>query len=384
MQDIILKIEENIWKSIPTETRIGLLTGLSGIALFYNYLYQVYGNDDFKNKLLIIVEKINTLLEEEASISSLCSGIAGYGLVLLQLKNTEIEIDEDYFESIDSILLEDFEEMCLKNNYDFLHGAMGIAMYFIERYNSKKSEAIATLLNIFSKDLIDKINENFEAVLVSETALENGPCYYFGIAHGVAGYINFLTFLNDNFKDLKEDITKPLKIIIAFLRSYKKYDTNTKQFYPNLFLLNTNTIVSSRLAWCQSDLGISNSLYNAGIFLNDDLLIREAVELMDNTRKISFAESSVNDCGICHGSIGILLQYYIAGNKFNIDFSDEIDKWMLEVKNRTHDFKEFLAFKNGTYRKEIDLLEGATGLGMAILTMDDKINFNWLRIINLH
>jgi lantibiotic modifying enzyme len=384
MQDIILKIEENIWKSISSERRIGLLTGLSGIALFYNYLYEVYGNDDFKNKLLIIVEKINTLLEEEASISSLCSGMAGYGLVLLQLKNTEIEIDEEYFESIDNILIEDFEEMCRKNNYDFLHGAMGIAMYFIERYNSKKSEVIATLLNIFSKDLIDKINENFEAVLVSETALENGPCYYFGIAHGVAGYINFLTFLNDNFKDLKEDITKPLKIIISFLASYKKYDNNSKQFYPNLFLLNTNTIVSSRLAWCQGDLGVANSLYNAGIFLSDDLLIREAIELMDNTRKMSFAESFVNDCGICHGSVGILVQYYLADNKFNLNFSDEIDKWMLEVKNQTYDFNEFLAFKNGTYRSEIDLLEGATGLGLAMLTMDNKINFNWLKIINLH
>lgn len=384
MHDIISQIEVNIWKSVPDEKRIGLLTGLSGIALFYNYLYEVYGNDDFRNKLLIIVEKINNLLKEESSISSLCSGVAGYGLVLLLLKNPEIEIDEDYFESIDSILLEDFEEMCLKNNYDFLHGAMGIAIYFIERYNSKKSEAIATLLNNFSKDLIDKINEDFEAVLVSETALENGLCYYFGIAHGVAGYINFLTFLHDNFKDLKEDITKPLKIIISFLTSYKKYDTNTKQFYPNLFLLNTNTIVSSRLAWCQGDLGISNSLYNAGIFLNDDLLIKEAIELMDNSRKITFVESSVNDCGICHGSVGILVQYYLAGNKLNIDFSGEINKWFLEMKNQTHDFNEFLAFKNGTYRKEIDLLEGATGLGLVLLTMDNKINFDWMKTINLH
>lgn len=34
MQDIILKIEENIWKSIPNERRIGLLTGLSGLPCF--------------------------------------------------------------------------------------------------------------------------------------------------------------------------------------------------------------------------------------------------------------------------------------------------------------------------------------------------------------
>lgn len=41
MQDIILKIEANIWESVPNENRIGFLTGLSGDALFYNYLYKL-------------------------------------------------------------------------------------------------------------------------------------------------------------------------------------------------------------------------------------------------------------------------------------------------------------------------------------------------------
>jgi hypothetical protein len=42
MNDLISKIEKDIWKSFPNENKIGLLTGLSGVALFkikYNFFF---------------------------------------------------------------------------------------------------------------------------------------------------------------------------------------------------------------------------------------------------------------------------------------------------------------------------------------------------------
>jgi lantibiotic biosynthesis protein len=385
MQDILFKIEKNVWEGIPNENRIGLLNGLSGVALFYNYLYEVYRDDDFQNKLLIVVEKINTLLEEVASISSLCSGVAGYGLVLLKLKNTNIEIDEDYFENIDNLLLEDFEEMCINNNYDFLHGGMGIAMYFIERYKSNNGKALALILNNFSNDLINKIDTNFKDVLIENT-FDRGNFYSFGLAHGVPSYLNFLIYLKKNFKGLKENIDKSIKICIDFLQAYKKFDSRTKQHYPNVFLIENNIEIGSRLSWCQGDLGVSNSLYNAGVYLNDEALISEAVELMNNTRIISFDESGVNDFGICHGSVGILVQYYLAGYKFNLDFSEDMDKWMKKVVQQTSNFNDFMAYDNqeDKYNNEINILEGAAGLGLVMLTKEKKIDIQWLEILNLH
>lgn len=385
MEDTILRIEKSIWESISGETRIGVLNGLSGVALFYNYLYEVFEEEDFQNKLLSIIEKTNTLLTEEISISTLCSGLAGYGLVLLRINNPDIDIDEDYFENIDSLLLEDFEEMSFKNDYDFLHGSMGIAMYFIERYKTTKSETHAIILNNFSKVLISKINTNFKEVLIEHT-IERDDYYSFGLAHGVPGYINFLIYLQKNFEGLEVNIDDSLRICIIFLKSYENYDTKSKQHYPNVVLLKKNEVISSRLSWCQGDLGVSNSLCNAGIYLNDEALIGEGLELMNKTRTISCDESGAKDIGICHGSAGILIQYYLAANKFNIDFSQNIDKWMDRIVQQTNNFSEFLDYSNytATYSKEINFLSGAAGLGLVILTKENKIDTNWLEILNLH
>lgn len=384
MQDIILKIEKNIWSSVTDEVKIGILDGLSGVALFYNYLHEVYGGQEFLDKLLEVIEKINSIIETEYTKSSLCSGIAGYGIMLLRLEKNAIEIDESYFENIDSILLEDFEEQSAKNDYDFMHGSMGIAMYFIERNKLKKNTSIQKTLNIFSKNLITKIVAKFDDVLKSETALDNGSCYYFGLAHGVAGYINFLAYLELNFKELEEDITDALRVCIAFLEPYKKIDLTSKQYYPNLYLFNSDSTVKARLAWCQGDLGISNSFYNAGLFLNDNDLKKEAIKIFNNTKELLPNETGINDYGICHGTIGILLQYHLAAIKFDIDNSEEINKWFKIIEEQTNNYESFWVFNQGEYIKEINILDGLVGFGLSMLTLEKKIDTKWMEILNLY
>lgn len=384
MKEIVSKIEKNIWQSVSNENKIGLLDGLSGIAVFYNYLGEVYENIEYQEKLLIIIDKIDNLISEEIKTYTLCSGLAGYGLVLLALNDKNIEIDEEYFNSLDSILLEDLNEQFKKNNYDFLHGALGIMFYFLERYKAKKTEFLAEILNDFAIQLCDKISLDLKKVLVRKTGF-NDECYYLGIAHGVSGLINFLVHLADNFGELKIDISNSLKICIDFLRGHKEYEPNSMQFYPNLILLETETSIGSLLGWCQGDLGVSNALYNAGLFLNDNDLKNEAIELMEGTKNISFKESRVKDIGICHGSSGILIQYFLASLKLEKNYSKEIETWFSVIKEQTNDFEEFLAHKGkGEYEDNNSFLKGSVGLGLVLLTISNGVNSNWLRFVNLH
>ena len=384
MNEIIEKIEIKIWNSVIEETKIGILQGLSGVALFYNYLYEVYAKEDYHNKLLIIIEKINKIVEEDYTPTTFCSGIAGYGFLLLRLKNNSLEIDDEYFESIDLILLEDFDEMCAENKYDFLHGAMGIAMYYIERYKINKSTKIIEILDKFSGDLITKIETNFEELLISKTSIDDGNCYYFGLAHGVASYLNFLTYLASNFKELKQDISKSLRVCLTFLDLYKNKDLSPKHYYPNLYLFNSNSATKARLAWCQGDSGISNSFYNSGMFLNDESLKNAAIEIMNNTKKLQFEETGVEDFAICHGSIGVLIQYHLASIKYNVDYSKQIELWFDVVREQTDDFNQFFIYEQNELIEEINVLDGLAGLGLSILTLDKKISLEWLEILNLH
>lgn len=385
MDEVISKIEKKIWQAIDDENRIGLLDGLSGIAMFYNSLYSVYKENEYQEKLLFIIDKIDSLISEQSNKSSLCSGLAGYGWVLLNLNNNDIDIDEDYFISLDLILAEDLKKLLSKNNYDFLHGAMGIVFYFINRNKITKNDFLIEILNNFSKELVLKISSNLNEILIRESAYHDDKCYYFGIAHGVSGVINFLIYVFNNFKELKVDIVEPLNTCIAFLKKGKKYDKESKQFFPNLYMLKSKTTVSPLLGWCQGDLGISNSLYNASILLNDYELRNEAIELMDNTKKISFIESKVKDAGICHGSTGILMQYHFASIKFRLDYSNEIKNWNIIMTSQTKGFEEFLAYAGkGQYVEEVSLLKGASGLGMVLLTINNKIDANWFSCLNIH
>lgn len=385
IQNKILNIERDIWENFEKKDNIGLYLGLSGFVLFYDHLYELYPCNEFGDKLLIVIEKANTLIQEQQNSASLCSGLAGYGLILLRLKNQNINIDEEYFESIDSFLIEEFEALCKSNDFDFMHESMGIAMYFIERYKSNNNTQVSENLKYFGENLINKINTDFQSVLVkSDNA--RGEYYSFGLAHGVASYLNFLIYLKKHFALLTSDISGALRVCAAFLNSYKKYDNQSKQYYANVISIKTNNVIPSRLSWCQGDLGVSNALYNTGTYLNDEVLINEAIALMNHSASINFEDSGINDFGFCHGSAGILIQFYLAARKYNIDYSKQITHWYSVLKEQTEDFGKFFWFENSTskYIPESNLLVGSAGLGLVLLTVENGTDPTWLELFNLH
>ena len=167
----LTKIEEKVWLSIQNESNIGLLEGLSGIALFYKFLTDINSEEQYNEKLLFILNKINNLISEEEQSFSLCSGLSGYGLLLLDINSQAITIDDDYFNVIDSFLLEELVEQSSKYNYDFLHGSMGIAVYLINRCKVKKSTKLINALNDFTQNLSDKIVFSFENLITRKPNL---------------------------------------------------------------------------------------------------------------------------------------------------------------------------------------------------------------------
>ncbi|ENI5460068.1 hypothetical protein KU06112801_60014 [Flavobacterium psychrophilum] len=146
---IIKNIEVQIWRSFKDEHRIGLLSGLSGIAFFYDTIYEVYKIPEYESKLIEIVEKINNLVSENEQIETFCSGLSGYGWMLLKLKNKSINIDEEYFDAFDEVLAEALLEKAMANFFDFLHGGTGMALYFIERYKQNKNEYVKNVIKDF-------------------------------------------------------------------------------------------------------------------------------------------------------------------------------------------------------------------------------------------
>lgn len=384
MNTIISKIEEQIWKSVDTEKRIGVLNGLSGIALFYNYLIETESNEEYQNKLFSIIDKIGDLISEESYNSSLCSGIAGYGWVLAKIKNKNLEIEEEYFEALDAILAESLFEEAAKNYYDFLHGGFGIALYFIERYKSKKEKSTEAILTEFSNTLIEKINTNPEVIFSSDSERPNQKMHYFGLAHGLSGTLNFLIYLQTNLPEVHPGIQEAITKIIAFMNTYRAFDEESKQFYPGQVVIHNNAVTKARLGWCQGDLGIANAILNSGSFLKNTSLKEDGNSLINATKNITVKESLVNDFALCHGSSGIILQYYIASLKTDTAYSDTITIWHENLRKQTHDFTEFKSFFIDQYVAETNILNGAAGLALTLLTIENKIQPDWAECLNLY
>ena len=117
----ILNIENQIWNSVKKENSIGLLSGLSGIALFYSNLFDVYKDEKYANRLFEIVGKIDQLISEKKITPNFGSGLAGYGWMLLNLQKDTVNIDDTYFETLDNILEDALFSFSDKDEYDFLH-----------------------------------------------------------------------------------------------------------------------------------------------------------------------------------------------------------------------------------------------------------------------
>ncbi|MBZ4034262.1 hypothetical protein K6T82_05755 [Flavobacterium sp. 17A] len=385
MRDEILEIEKNIWNSYHTNENFGLYVGLSGIIMFYDYLHAAFGEEEYENKLLTLIEKTNELIEKKINSYSICSGLAGYGLALLRLQNKSVEIEEDYFLTIDSLLIDQFKEHYKSGNFDFMHESMGIAMYFIERYKTTESKLILKILNDFSHYLVSGINGDFFSILMKSSETRNNY-YSFGIAHGIASYANFLIYLKKNVSTLDLDITKALKVCVDHLQKNKKYDGISKQFFANVFLIEDKKFIPSRLSWCQGDLGVSNALFNAGVFLEKDDLINDSVLLMNNSSLINFEDSGVRDFGFCHGSAGIAVQFFLAGQKYGLNYEPAINRWLEKIKQQTSNFETFFYYDNSreSYHPEVNLLLGSAGLALTLLTVNKVIDAKWLEVFNLH
>lgn len=383
MNEIIDRIEKHIWASAKTENRIGIHNGLSGIALFYKYIYQNSSEKEYQDKLISTISRIDGLINKNKVNSSLCTGLAGYGYLLttLQAENA-IDIGVDYIYSLDTVLAEELTTYSNNDEYDFLHGALGIAMYFIERYNRTKNAEVSDILVNFTKIFLSKIDKNIETIFISHEK-RNTKCLYFGIAHGISGYLNFLMILKNCLNEKIANIDSYLNKIIGFMGKYQNIEKDLFYAYPSFINLENRSIQKAGLGWCQGDLCIGSSIYNVGYFLNDNnVFLKEGLSLINNTKKITLIDSRVKDYAICHGSSGIILQYHLM-NKNNVDYTRQINRWCDILQEQTSNFYKFESFYNDKYINEINILNGTAGLGLTLLTINNIIDADWTTCLNL-
>jgi lantibiotic modifying enzyme len=375
------------YKGDTNSQAFSLLSGQAGIVLLQAMLYQGTKNEDYKKLIQDGLDHITGIIETaERPISTYCSGLAGLGWLIIYLnRNKIIDIDADeYLEELDELLDVEVDRMLYTKNFDILHGAMGLGMYFIKR-NKENS-----VIKIIRALIADKQEMNpgiawsrFDAYARKEYI------YDFGLAHGMAGILYFLGkcykagIMQKECKELIDGCVE------FFMNNIQPENDAPGSFFPNSILAkqygtNEQQAQMSRVAWCYGDLGILHTLLLISIWLEDEMLNDKVLTmLLKVAKRRSVPESMIKDAGFCHGTVG---NCYLFKNIYNLSgntvFLETADYWLKQTlhfcRNEPSSVCGYLFFKGDKgWTPQTDILSGLGGIGIVLADYTYAINSDW-------
>ncbi|WP_271768052.1 lanthionine synthetase C family protein [Aquimarina algiphila] len=373
---------------------VGVLSGVSGIALFQFYYAKFLDDDTHADKGADIITKAVELINEGFTYPTFCTGIAGACWVLEILKEEEfVELEDDFLSSdLDEYLLSAMRADIETENFDFLHGAMGYGFYFLKRYQNTTSlvlkegykEYLDELINAFKKTA--KKNDRgvwWESILKKEDNLKG--CNL-SLSHGISSTINFLSRIAEH-EEFYDDVNEVLTQTVKFILSYKNRDIAESSQFPSWIVEEKENNVNyySRLAWCYGDLGVGISLLHAGEALKDEELKNEAIAILKHsTKRRDIKEAGVMDAGLCHGAYGILHIYnYLYRKTKEIIFKETADHWAEQALIMgTHEkgYAGYMVWRGSDeekWKNEESLLEGIAGIGLSIISYLAPFDTKW-------
>ena len=249
---------------------IGLHSGTSGIALFMAYYDRIIHNKtDAGTRVIEILEHNIKCIDAQNGIShTICNGISGFGWLCEHLRKLGFVEKDDiaFLDDLDSYLHVKMMDNLRFGNYDYLHGALGVGTYFLDRFEKKE---VPTYLN----DLLTGLEK-------SAIPCENGAVKWISIidheagkigtnislSHGMSSIAAFLSYLLQmNFETKR--VESLLIRTILFILDQITYKEGSLSYFPS-FSKESGT-GNSRLGWCYGDLGIACVLRRAALVLQN-------------------------------------------------------------------------------------------------------------------
>ena len=379
--NILSNYFEEDFKSHISQNSIGLLTGFAGSifaqACVFELTQKKENRDNVVKSVDHIIEKIINSEEIETVYSIGLSGLARLLNMLRPILDNDQEIEE-ILNEIDEVLEEDMDRLISQENFDIIHGAIGVAIYLIERGKNDKVKQLILSLDQSKLEIDNEIKwSRFDPYN------HNTNIYDFGFAHGMSSFLFFLVKCHQG--GLCRDESKNL-----IYQLIKTYDNNQSDFSQNEFFFpavikcedyKNKEIIKTRLAWCYGDLTILNTLLLVSIEFNDKDLYQKVVDklLLTSTRKV-FGQTFVQDAGFCHGSAGLSSIYL---NIFDLTkndvFKETAEFWLNESIKYSNDKEAICGYSfnlgGTTYGSNISLLSGVAGVLVSyIAALNPKVN----------
>jgi hypothetical protein len=322
---------------------------------------------------------------------SLYSGLTGVGWTIAHLDGWLLDLsDEDPDDALDAILYGLVANAPWVGEYDLINGLVGIGVYALERLSHPP--APECLLEVVRR-LADTARHSEHGAswwtpadrLAPHTRLRfPGGAYDLGLAHGAAGVIGLLG------KACAIDAVSPtaralLNDGVAWLLSQRlPADTGTAFA---AFVAPDRAAQEARSAWCYGDPGDATALFLAARAVGNPAWAAAALEIARLASARPIAECGVVDAGVCHGAAGLA---HIFNRLYQATGSPELRDVALEWFDRIFDYCHpgtgvggFSVFRPDGTLADPGFLEGAAGIGLALLAAVTPLEPRWDRLLLL-
>jgi len=379
-----------------------LAGGTAGIAILYGYLSQAWTGLRDNEIALCFLKQAADAVSALPMDSSLYEGFTGVAWSVAHLRTWLLDPDDNSTESIDQILNRSLSGKPWRGCYDLVSGLVGFGAYALEQL--PRPLAIECLKEVINR--LDEIAErNAEGItwftpphmlIDSQRKIHPNGYYDLGVAHGVPGVIALLgrvcSLKVDRAAMLAETQAKAQSLLdgaVPWLLT-QKLMPKTNSIFPHFTGPSIRSPAPSRVAWCYGDLGIAVALLAAASRGNKAKWKEEALRLARDVARRPESDSGVKDCGLCHGAAGVghLFNRLFQGTGEPV-FKQAARSWFertLRLRRDSQGIAGFFALgvgSNGQLRSipKIGLLQGATGVALALLAAATDVEPNWDRMM---
>ncbi|PKF75849.1 lanthionine synthetase LanC family protein [Chryseobacterium sp. PMSZPI] len=369
IEKVLLTIARDIIKK-STSSSLGLLSGKMGETLFLHE-YSKH-NKDYEGYVAQNIDDIFESVENGNVFHTYCNGLAGMCLGINYIES-ERDPEHESFGFVDPQIHEwlhgQLQHCIEENDYDFLHGAVGIGFYFLERYKAGDFQSEKSLESLL-KFLNDSEIRNQDTIKWKNTE----GIVNISLSHGMSSIILFLVEVYKSDFQSRYDIAGLIEGAVNFVLTQEIDPEKYGSYYPSASLQVEGQIYKSRLAWCYGDLGVAIMLRKASETFNQPLWKEKSAAIFQHaaTRR-NKNETTVMDAGLCHGSAGVFLIFYKEFLKTGHTlYAEAAQLWL----NKTLEFydEDPLHFSRVSYNSTTNaytesscLLDGTSGVGLALL-----------------
>lgn len=368
-----------------------LMDGKTGEVIFWAYYGEVFKGNSQNIKVDKLLSEVFDIVNSGFKYPTFAGGLAGIGWAVEHLVQNGFLISntDKVIGILDDYLYPYMVSFIDNGNYDYLHGALGIGLYYLSRVERPKSQK-------YLKELVYKL-ENHSTRMKQGIAWESKLMpdndvigYNLSMSHGISSVITILSRIYES-GICKDKVSKLTVGAVNFLLHSGKMCSN-KLKYPSWICKNDiNKIANYRLAWCYNDLGIAIALFQAGKIFNNSMWKEEGINTLLNTTRINtLEEGGVRDAGLCHGTSGIAHIYHKMYKNTNIvAFKDASQVWfertieLISTNLKKEEAQSQGSLSNYFLPGKSNFLTGYAGIGLSLLSAISKIESKWDRILLL-